>query len=99
MKFKMVFAPEVKLDVQDAIDWYNNHQAGLGKRIVNELKKHFKDIQKSPESIAIRYNDTRCYPLKKFPYMIHYRLDNESNTIYIDAVFHTSRDPEIWEDR
>ena len=99
MKYKMVFAPEVKIDIQDAIEWYNNHQGGLGKRYLNELKKHSKDIQKSPESIAIRYNDSRCYPLKRFPYMIHFRLDTESNTIFIDAVFHISRNPEIWVER
>ncbi len=99
MKYKIVYAPEVKLDVQDAIDWHNKQQPGLGIKFLNELKKYYKTIKKSPESVAIRYDSTRCCPLEKFPYMVHYRLDKENNTIYVDAVFHTSRDPEIWLDR
>jgi plasmid stabilization system protein ParE len=99
MKFKIIFAPDVRHDIQDAIDWYNSQQAGIDKKLVNELKKYFNIIKKNPGSNAIRYENTRCCPLNKFPYMIHYRLDNEDNTIYIDAVFHTSRNPVIWKNR
>jgi len=99
MKFKIIYAPDVKLDIQDAIDWYNTQQPGLGKKVVTELKKYFNIIKKSPGSNAVRYEHTRCCPLMKFPYMIHYRLDSENNTIFIDAVFHTSRSPEIWKNR
>ncbi|MDF1546913.1 MAG: type II toxin-antitoxin system RelE/ParE family toxin [Bacteroidales bacterium] len=95
----MVYAPEVKLDVQDAIDWYNKRQAGLGARFLKELKKYYGFIKKNPEGAAIKYDITRCCPLNKFPYMVHYRFDKENSTIYVDAVFNTSRDPEIWKDR
>jgi hypothetical protein len=39
MKFKIIFAPDIKLDIQDAIDWHNTQGAGLGKKFVNDCFK------------------------------------------------------------
>jgi hypothetical protein len=99
MIFDIIFAPEVKFDIQEAIDWYNSKQEGLGKLFLTELKKYLNLLQQTPKSFAIRYNTTRCLPLKKFPFLIHYRVDDEENTIYVDAILHTSRNPEIWKYR
>ena len=99
MKFKIVFAPPVKQDIQEAVYWYNSKQKGLGKRFLNELKNHINIIKENPQSFAVRYDNIRCLPIKEFPFMIHYTVDIDNKTIYIYAVFHTSRNPDIWKNR
>lgn len=99
MKYRIVYASDVKQDIQEAVDWYNAQQKGLGKRFLNEVKNHFNIIKKNPESFAVRYDDTRCLPVKKFPYMIHYKIDIENQSILINAVFNTYRSPNIWKSR
>jgi len=96
MKFKIVYNPEVVNDIQQAIDWYNEKQPGLGKRFFNTIKAHIDSLKNSALHYAIRYDDVRCMPVKNFPYMVHYRVDKKERIVKIEAVINTSRNPEIW---
>lgn len=93
MAYKIKIEPLAILDIQDAIDWYNVKQKGLGKRFYVAVKKHFKTISLNP-FFQIRYDDVRCLPIKGFPFMIHFTVSKVSNTVTIRAVFNTSRDSE-----
>ncbi len=98
MAFSLKVEPEVKTDIQEAIDWYNNHQKGLGKRFNREIASTFKVIRSTP-FFQVRYDDTRCLPLNSFPYMVHFTVDERLKTVIIKAVFHTSRNPQNWNKR
>lgn len=93
----MVFKvnPQAKVDIQDQIYFYNDKQKGLGKRFHNEVKSTFKSIRKNP-FYQTHYKDVRCFPLKKFPAMVHYTLDENKKQITVSAVFHISQDPIKW---
>jgi len=30
---------------------------------------------------------------------VHYRVNEQTKTVKVEALFHTSRDPEIWDER
>jgi hypothetical protein len=34
--------------------------------------------------------------IKKYPFLVHYTVDETSLNITVNAVLHTSRNPEIW---
>lgn len=94
MAFKIIYNPEVQNDIQTAVDWYNNQQIGLGKRFLTHLKKHLHSLKKTPFNYAIKYgSNIRCMPLHKFPYLIHFRILENQNLILVEAVFHSSRNP------
>jgi len=97
MKVKKNISTFAKADLSDASKWYEKQQKGLGKRFLNEMKEAFELICQTPESFQIRYDDYRIYFTKVFPYGIHYQYIIDKNEIYIKAVFHTSRSPQIWE--
>lgn len=99
-KISVVFKinPQAKTDIQDQIHYYNDQQSGLGKRFHSEVKSTFKAIRKNP-FYQIRYKNVHCIPLKKFPAMIHYTIDKNKKQITVRAVFHTSQNPQRWEDR
>lgn len=99
MAFNVVFMPQVLNDVQDAVDWYNKSQKGVGSRFFSVLKTHYKLLRKDPYCVAIKYDEIRCLPVSKFPYNIHYKIEQDDNTVVIFAVYHTSRSPEIWNKR
>lgn len=98
-KFSIDIEPEALDDIQNAIDYYNSCKTGLGKRFYNTIDKHFKFLAKNYTSFAVRYDDIRCMPVGKFPYMIHYRALQSQHTISIKAVFCTHDDPDKWERR
>lgn len=95
MKYSLVLDPRVLEDIQKAIDYYDEQKQGLGLKFEAELNAHFKSILKTP-FFAVRYDQIHCLPLKKFPFMIHYEIDEVYNLIGIRAVFHTKLNPSNW---
>lgn len=94
MEFKL--EPSARIDTQKEINHYNDQQKGLGKKFHEEIKHYFKAIKKNP-FYQIRYKNIRCLPLKKFPIMIHFTVDEEKQVIIVRAVLNTYRDPkEYW---
>lgn len=47
----------------------------------------------------MKFGEVRIAFLKKFPFGIHYVYKEKENQIIIYSVFHTSRNPEIWQER
>ena len=37
--------------------------------------------------------------IKIFPYLIHYHVNEQTKTVKVEALFHTSRDPKSWTKR
>ena len=37
--------------------------------------------------------------IEKFPYLVHYRVNEQTKTVKVEALFLTSRDPKIWDER
>jgi plasmid stabilization system protein ParE len=99
MKAAKIISVYAKKDLSDASKWYEQQQKGLGKRFLNEMKEAFDVISKNPVGFQIRYDDYRIYFTKIFPYNIHYKYVENNNEIHIKAIFHTSRDSQIWEQR
>ena len=97
--YKAVILPLAKQDISQAASWYNSKQIGLGKRFTNEMRAKVLYIRKNPEASAIRYDNTRCTLLNTFPFMIHYNIDEQTKSIIINAVFHTSLSSEEWLNR
>ena len=95
MSFKIIIGPEARLDIQEAIDWYNKQQKGLGKKFHSTVLKHINSLIKNP-NFEIRYDSVHCLPLKNFPFMIHFTIDNAKKLVAIRAVFHTSLNPTNW---
>jgi len=74
-------------------------QNELGKKFTAEVRKKVKFIRKNSKATAIRYKNVRTALLDKFPFLIHYVVDDANKTIIIAAVFHTSLNPDIWDKR
>ena len=96
-RFSLDIEPEALEDIQGAVDFYNSRKAGLGKRFYNAVDKHFDFLKKNYTAFAVRYDDIRCMPVSKFPYMVHYRVLESQETVSVKAVFCTHDDPGKWE--
>ncbi|MCP3659934.1 MAG: type II toxin-antitoxin system RelE/ParE family toxin [Bacteroidetes bacterium] len=95
MGFKIKLEKAALKDLQKAVDWYSSQKVGLGKKFYSAFQKAIGNLQKNP-FYQIRYDEVRCFPLKKFPFMIHFTLQEDIELIVIRAVFHTSLDSNEW---
>jgi plasmid stabilization system protein ParE len=97
--YKVKIDQEALLDIQEIIEWYNEQAQGIGARFFKQITSQINALKKAPFVYANRYEDVRCMIIKKFPFMVHYMIDSSQKTIVIFAIFHTSRNPKIWEER
>ena len=86
-------------DIQETSEWYEMQLKGLGLRYKAQTKKQINSLKKNPYLFSIKYNEVRCRKISKFPFLIHYIINEELKLITVFAVFHTSRNPEIWKKR
>jgi toxin ParE1/3/4 len=93
MRFKIELDPLAIKDLQTAIDYYEEQQRGLGSKFETTVDKHFAALSKNP-FFQIRYDAIHCMPIRKFPYMVHFSIDEVSKLVRIIAVLHTSLDPD-----
>lgn len=92
-KYQVSFDDRVKQDVLDAVFYYNSKVPGLGKRFYQDVKYAYAAIRQSP-FFQVRYNGIRCLPLRKFPYMVHYTVDEAAGMVTIKAIINCYQNPQ-----
>jgi plasmid stabilization system protein ParE len=97
--YKSIILLLAKEDIREAAKWYHKQQEGLGKRFIAEVREKVHFITQHPKASNIRYDDVRTAILNGFPFMVHYTVNEKNKSIVISAVLHTSRNPELWENR
>ena len=95
--YKVIVKPFAEEDAARAVTWYNDKNEGLGNEFLLALDAKINAIQRNPNHFQVVYKNIRRALTNRFPYGIFFII--ESDTIYILAILHTSRNPEIWEDR
>jgi len=92
--YQLLISDESRLDILDAFSWYESRRQGLGKDFELCLEAGLNQITRDPSLFQKRYKNLRIYFIDRFPYGIHYLI--EENTVKIFGVFHMSRNPKSW---
>ncbi|QBN17607.1 type II toxin-antitoxin system RelE/ParE family toxin [Flavobacterium nackdongense] len=93
MAYKIMVTPDAIQNIDDAVYFYKKEVSDrVAKKFIDHYKQTFKDILKNPY-FQVFFQDFRGKPMKKFPYIVFYTIDESLKIIFIKAVFHTSQDP------
>jgi len=84
-------------ELNDAIAYYEEQQAGLGLRLKDEFDGHVDWILNNSAVPKVRKGGYRRVNLKVFPFFIAYII--RENTLWILAIAHGYRKPEYWINR
>ena len=95
-KYEADFSTNAEIELNQAIDWYDFQQLGLGEIFYNEIDKVIASIERNPYYASVKYNETRVAFCKKFPFGVHYTINTNLNTVYITAIFNQNQLP-FWE--
>lgn len=91
------FLDPAQRELDDAVAWYNQREAGLGWEFLDELDRSVRIIKSFPLAWPeINPGIRRCL-LARFPYGIIYGIDED--LIVVVAVAHLRRRPRYWADR
>lgn len=92
-KYIAEFAPEALNDIEEAVNFYNTQQQGLGNKFLSEFEKVYKAIQLNPKFASVKYDKIRCAAFRKFPFTVHYKIEEKESKVLIVAVFSTWKEP------
>lgn len=85
----------VEDDFQEAYSWYEERKKGLGAEFLDTVQSTIAEITEHPESWGSKGNPNyREALLRKFPYVIVYKIYKRKEEIFICAVHHTKKNPQ-----
>lgn len=91
------FLQIAQMELDDAIEYYQAEQPGLGYRFLAEVLDTLDRIGTFPRAWQPFYGDSRRCLMRRFPYGIIYLP--EGKDILVLAVAHLHRKPDYWMDR
>ena len=94
---KIIFLPQAKVELLDAIADYEAASGGLGQRFKDEANRCILWIAEHHELYRLRPQGYRRINLRVFPF--HILFITRGSKLWILAVAHGSRKPEYWIDR
>ena len=97
MALTLDFHPEAEIELDEAIEWYEELREGLGFKFFEEYLAIKDIILANPQIYPLEFEEVRKATFKKFPYILLYFVWDE--LIYVVAIFHSSQDPETWKRR
>ena len=91
------FTSEAKEDLLEAVDYYENKEPGLGKRLRDEIASTLSTAASAPYLWRERPSGYRRINCPIFPYYIAYVI--RDTTFIVVAVAANMRKPGYWHDR
>ena len=94
MSFKIFIDSRAADDIDNAYDWYEQQQPGLGDLFLEELIEYYEKLEQNPDifsRVNEQYRQASLQRFQRFRYVILYEVNNRD--VFIDAIFHTSRNP------
>ena len=96
MTYHLAFRPEVEEDAIAGYIWYEEKAKGLGEEFLRLFYAKAREIPRNPLLFRSVYNYFRRQLLKRFPYAIYFRIDDDKIVVF--GLFHCARDPRFIED-
>jgi plasmid stabilization system protein ParE len=97
MKMPLALRMEARADLVDAALWYEKQKAGLSEDLFSNIGAALDAIQERPESFPFVRRDVRRALVKRFPFAIYFRRNDDH--ILVLAILHTARSPRAWRRR
>lgn len=95
MKLKLLTV--ARIDVADAIAYYNAEEPGLGAEFATEVRKTIERILQFPNAWTAVSKLVRRCQVNRFPYGVFYSLKND--IVVVIAILHNHREPRTWQTR
>ena len=92
MSLQLIITPDADHDIEEAGDWYDEQQAGVGLRFVLAVRLRFDAMLRSPLlPRPFGRKAVRKTRVPHWPYFIYYRIVNDAE-LRVVAVVHGARD-------
>jgi plasmid stabilization system protein ParE len=95
-QFSIELSDEAEIDFDKSYEYYYKENPNIAKSFFNRINLSLENLKENPTIFPDVYKGLRKYVVKKFPFVIYYQI--EGTVVKVVAIFHTSRNPKIWND-
>ncbi|OYQ43283.1 hypothetical protein CHU92_03550 [Flavobacterium cyanobacteriorum] len=88
MAYRIIISPQAQVDIEDAFDFYATRSETAPSGFINDIEEAYSNLSLNP-FYRVRYKDFRVLPLKRFPFILIFLIDDD--TVIIKGCFHTSK--------
>ena len=99
MAANLIIAPEAEQDLDDGYAWYEAKRVGLGDEFLTAVDACIQAVTRTPLMHSLFHENYRRALVRRFPYVIFYEYVDDTDTVTVYCVFHTSQDPNKWRQR
>lgn len=93
MKYQLLIFEEVLSDIRQAMQWYSEQSKGLEVRFAVAIEEVIHQVLRAPLAFAVKYKNIRIAHPRKFPYNIHFYVDEPNSLVVITAIVHGKGHP------
>jgi toxin ParE1/3/4 len=90
----VILHPHATHELQEAADYYERQQVGLGDRFLDAVESGFTQIRRSPFTWRRIRGDIRRFLVRTFPFGMVYIY--KADQVFVLAVMHLKREPNYW---
>jgi len=91
VNYSLRLRPELVDDVHEAFVWYEAAATGLGHEFLRSYFAGAAAAHREPPRFRKVYRDFRRVLLKRFPYLLYFRVEKQTVVVYLLA--HGARNP------
>lgn len=92
MRYSLYLTEEAIKDIESAAGWYDSKQEGVGSEFSGTVISYLEYLTGNAHSHPKVYKEYRELVMKRFPYVIVYRIEKEKEVIIL-GVIHTRKHP------
>ncbi len=92
MGYEVDILPSAKIEIAEALDYYSIISDILPQKFMDELYSLYELLRINPH-YQKRHEYIRGLPLRRFPYILFFTVDETIKTVKVLSCFHTSQNP------
>ena len=95
--YSIEISEEAENDFDNSYEFYYYDSLKIADTFFQHINISLENIKRTPLSFPEVHKNLRKYTVKKFSFVIYYQV--AVYTIKVIAIFHTNRNPEVWNER
>ncbi len=94
MTFKVIAEAEAKREWNEAVDWYEHREYGVGLRFDDALRSFLQTLAHNPERFRLYTRLTRKAKVPPpWPHAVYFTINTEHREVKVLAIWHGARNP------
>lgn len=95
MAYKLIYGKKSRSELDDAINWYKDVSSETAFKFYTATFSRLDEIAETPYLFGPIRNRKRYRraKIKRFPYLIVFRIDESKQAVFIISIFHVKRNP------